>query len=72
MEIDLKQKSISAIADKVTKEIGKREKWVSTEEAAEILRVSPKYLRSIKHKFNFKKTGNSNQSHLLFDIDSLI
>ena len=40
--------------------------YVTSQEAAHILGVTPNYLRSMKYKFPHKKVGNQNQGRVLF------
>lgn len=46
--------------------------WVTTAEAAKILGITPKYLRSIKDQFPHVKTGSSEQGRLLFLKEALL
>jgi len=45
--------------------------WIETKEAAEILRVTPSYLRSIKDKFSIKKVGGSERGRVLFNREEI-
>ena len=42
------------------------DEYVSSEEAANILGVTPSYLRSMKNKFPHKKVGNHSQGRVFF------
>lgn len=42
------------------------DEYVSSEEAANILGVTPSYLRSMKNKFPHKKVGNHSQGRIFF------
>lgn len=48
------------------------EEWVSTEEAARILRLSPVRLRAIKEHFTYKKNQGHQQGRLIFLRSSLL
>lgn len=45
--------------------------YVTSQEAAHILGVTPNYLRSMKYKFPHKKVGNQNQGRVLFKKSGL-
>lgn len=53
-------------------ELSKQQHWVRTAEAASILGVTPKYLRSIKDRFPHTKAGDSPQGSLLFLKEALV
>lgn len=47
------------------------DEYVSSEEAANILGVTPNYLRSMKNKFPHKKVGTHNQGRVFFKKSGL-
>jgi hypothetical protein len=47
------------------------EEWVDTKSAAQILGVTPNYMRAIKDKFNWKKVGGSERGRVLFNRQEL-
>ena len=74
MKIDLSDRTCEMIAQKVSSILrGESEvkspsdgEYVSTREAARILRVSPDRLRHLKDKFHHIKVGDKEQGKLLF------
>ena len=79
MEIELSERQINEIAYKAAVIIVKklREKnetpeMVSTKEAANILRITPKRMREIADNYPHVKTGDAKNSRLLFERKSLI
>ena len=45
----------------------KEEEWVETRVAADIMGVTPNYLRSIKDRFQWRKVGGSKRGRVLFN-----
>ena len=77
MEIDLSPESIHKLAKTLAPQIarlikhGEFEEWVTTNEAARILGVSPDWMRRTKDRYPYKK-GEGKNAHILFKKSSLI
>lgn len=79
MEIELSERQINEIAYKTAVILAKKMKeenetpdMVSTKEAANILRITPKRMREIADNYPHVKTGDAKNSRLLFDRSKLI
>ena len=80
MEIKLSPNDIKQIAyqtavilrDMQKKDAGYQEEWVTTEEAAQILHISPQTMRQRKDEFPHMKNGGNKQGKLRFRKDSLL
>lgn len=77
MKIELSEKSCEQIAQQVAIMLKSEQpavdgEYVSTREAAEILRVSPDRMRRLKDKFPHVKIGLNGQGKLLFLKSSLV
>lgn len=78
MEITLSHRDKEEIAYKVALILEKRlrqnqqPEMVSTAEAANILNITPEYLRQIKDNYPHIKKGNRKQGQLLFQRNALL
>lgn len=78
--IRLDNKTIESIARKTAKIVvnelkndsKSQNEMVSAEEAARILGISTSYLRNIKDRFRYVKSGGSSMGRLLFEKESLM
>ena len=70
MKIELTNESIERIARRVTELLKERttdeEEYLTTKEAAMLLRISPDRLRHLKNHFPHVKVGGESQGKLLF------
>lgn len=61
-----------AVCKKLRKDLKQHDKWLTTNEAAELLGVTPDYLRHKKDKYCGVKRGKGKQERLMFDRDVLL
>lgn len=83
MEIELSYNSIRRLADELAPRVAKiikadlqkkeeQEEWVRTAEAAAILGISEKWLRTTKDRYPHIKNGDSKQGNIMFLRSGLI
>ena len=48
------------------------EEWVDTKSAAQIIGVTPNYMRSIKDQFTYRKVGGTERGRVLFNRQELV
>ena len=61
-----------AVCKMLKKDLNPRGRWLTTNEAAELLDVTPDYLRHKKDKYCAVKRGKGKQARLMFDRDVLM
>ena len=71
--IRLDKPTIRAIAEEVVRLLQEKDdEFVSSEEAAKILGVTPAWLRRTKHKYPHLKQGDDKRGRLLFQKAALL
>ena len=60
------------VVGELKKDREEKKEMVSAEEAARILGISKNYLRNIKDRFRYVRSGGSSVGRLLFEKDSLM
>lgn len=60
-----------AVCKKLKKDLKQHDKWLTTNEAAEVLGITPDYLRHQKDKYGGVKRGSGKQSRLVFSQKSI-
>ena len=81
MELELSPQSLNRLADQLSlmvaskvvpiikaklAEENRQQEWISTEEAASILGITPKHLRETKERYPYIKNGDNPQGCLRF------
>lgn len=63
------ERTAAEVLKKLSQNIGPRinAEWIDAKEAAMIAGVTPIYLRSIKHKFSYRKVGGKAKGRVLFN-----
>ena len=66
------QETAKIVMGELKKDKENKKELVSAEEAARILGISKNYLRNIKDRFRYVRSGGSSAGRLLFEKDSLM
>lgn len=87
MELELSPQSLNRLADQLSlmvaskvvpiikaklAEENQQQEWISTEEAASILGITPKHLRATKERYPYIKNGDNPQGGLRFLRSALV